>query len=374
MEYQLRDIMKKIIAILLIAVSLSILYILLAKDSTLKIGFIGGLSGRFAKLGNDTFNSVKFAFEEINYKIGNNNIVLIPKDDEQDLAKARKGITELLNEDVKLTIGNITSSMTKESLKVINDKDMILFSPTARSNDLINLDDNFLRAQDTYMPSSFNVLSKYLVKHDIKKILYFYNNAHPSILHKYLNDFQKSFQNLGGEKFVEGIEIDETLEDRIKKIDQGSIDAILIISGSYDSAKVAQFLKREDFNKQIIITEWAYYLDFLENGGKAIENILLLTSYNMNSKSKEYLEFVKNYKDKFKKSPTPYSMHAYETARIIIETLKKDDNILNLKSNILKQKVFQGLQGKIIFNQYGDVVRDYFLVKIKNNKFVKIDE
>ena len=59
--------------------------------------------------------------------------------------------------------------------------------------------------------------------------------------------------------------------------------------------------------------------------------------------------------------------------KILIENLKKSSDISTLKNRILEIKKYDGLQGDIIFDKYGDVFREYFIMKVQNSEYKKVN-
>ena len=104
--------------------------------NVIKIGLVAGLSGKYSSLGTDVRNGTVLAFEDINYRINNTQFELMQKDDKQNKKEAKKLIEEFIEDDIKVIIGNSTSSMTKISLESIKkENDVMLISPTASSDD-----------------------------------------------------------------------------------------------------------------------------------------------------------------------------------------------------------------------------------------------
>lgn len=343
-------------------------------SETIKVGFIAGLSGKYSTLGHSVKNGVSLAFEENNYLINNKKVELILKDDKQDKNEAKKVVTELIEDNIKVIIGNTTSSMTKISLKEINKKDnILLISATASSDEFSDKNDNFLRTQVSNNYEKFNFLSDYLIKNSLLSISLIYDEDNISYVNSYANNLEKSLIKKGGSKYLSRIKINQEYETIIKKLKNNDSDLIFIVANSLDASKLIQYLKINNINKKILCSGWSKTKELITSGGKAVEDVLFVTSYDENSNKQEYLDFVANYKKRYKKEPSGFAALSYETAMLIIKTLEKDENVLNLKKNIIKEKTFQGLQGKIVFNKFGDVKRDSFLMTIKNSKFVKLD-
>ena len=72
--------------------------------------------------------------------------------------------------------------------------------------------------------------------------------------------------------------------------------------------------------------------------------------------------------------PFVLDAQGYELGKILIQNLLESEDISTLKQRILKKKIYEGLQGNIIFDKYGDITREYFIMQVKNAKYVKINE
>ncbi len=368
--------MKKItfFAIVIISLFLFVQYTT-NKAESIKLGFVAGLSGKYSTLGINVKNGVLMALEEINYKIGDKKIELIQKDDKQNPKEAKKVIEELINDNVKIIIGNTTSSMTNISIDLINkQKDVLLFSPTASSNLFSSKDDNFLRSQVANSSSKFAGASSYFKSKNIKNIIGIYDSNNLAYSKDFLNNLEKAFINENGKKFVETIKLSDSFETIKNKIKKQDVDLIVIVANSIDSAKLIQYLRLNDINNMIMGSAWGRSQDFIEEGGKAVESVLFVSTYNNYSKNKKYLDFSKKYEKKYNKKISVFSIQAYETTKIIIDTLKKDSNTNNIKKNILNKKVYNGLQGEIIFDKFGDVSRDFYLVHVENGKYKVLEQ
>ena len=117
-------------------------------SKVIKIGLVAGLSGKYSSLGTDVRNGIVLAFEDINYQINNTKFELIQKDDKQNKKEAKKVIESFIQDDIKVVIGNSTSSMTKVSLSSLQKaNDIMLISATASSDEFSFKNDNFIRTQ-----------------------------------------------------------------------------------------------------------------------------------------------------------------------------------------------------------------------------------
>ncbi len=365
--------MYKLIA--LISILLSSLFFTACddkKEEEIKIGFVAGLSGKYSSLGTSIRDGFVLAFDEIDHTINNKQIKIIQKDDKQDKKEAKKIIDSFIKQEIKLIVGNATSSMTAISLPIVNkQKDMLLISATSSSDDFSFKDDNFLRIQVEHSVKRYKNLSQYAAKNGYKNIFFIYDSKNYKYASGYENIFQKTFIESGGNKFVGKADLNGDYKDIIKQLKEIKYDLILIVGNSLDSANIIQYIRHNKINTQILGSGWAKTMDFIENGGRAVEGVIFSTGYDDKSKDKKFLEFIERFKNKYNKTPSVFAAQGYELGQILIKELKQSSDISNLKQRILKTKKFEGLQGDIIFDKYGDVFREYFIMEVKNKEYIE---
>ena len=355
----------------IIVLIISYFYIFEKKDETIKIGFVGALTAKYSVLGNAMMNGVILAFEEENYKINGKKIELYFKDDKKDEEVNKKIVNDFINQCVKIVIGNVTSSMSKISMSIINNyPDMFMISAASASNEFSGIDDQFFRVHVANNQQRFDNFATYIKNQNFNNIYGVYDAGNITYTKDYLINFEKTFITKNGNPFIQYSTI-EDLDYLVKDIKEKNPDLILICANSGDAARVIQYLRLNDVNTQIASSEWAMTPTFLENSGKFSEGVIFNIDYDENSKNEKFLKFVEDFKNKYNIYPSMYAVKGYEAARVIIELLKMGKET-ELKKNLLIKKEFQGLQDTIIFDKYGDVIRDFNTYKIINGKFEKI--
>ena len=368
--------MKQIYKNILVVFLISTLFIGCGEkqDEDIKIGFVAGLSGKYSALGISIRDGFTLAFDEIDYKINNQKVVIIQKDDKQDINEAKKVIDSFILNDIKLVVGNATSSMTAVTFPIVNKyKDMLLISATASGSDFTAQDDNFLRIQVEHSAKRYTELSNYIHDKGYKNIFFIYDSKNISYSKGYEGFFQNMIVERGGNKFIGKADLNTSYSEIIKKLKSVKNDLILIVGNSVDSANIIQYIRVNKIDTKVLGTGWAKTMDFIENGGKAVEGVLFSTGYDDKSKDKAFVEFVRKYKQKYKAKPSVFAAQGYELGKILIKNLKESTDISTLKNRILKTKQYDGLQGDIIFDKYGDVFREYFIMEVKNREYIKIN-
>ncbi len=343
------------------------------KEEDIKIGFVAGLSGKYSDLGTSIRDGFILAFNEIGNEINGKKVTIIQKDDKQNENEAKRIIDNFIKNDIKLVVGNATSSMTSVTFPIVNKhKDMLLASVTASSSDFTAKDDNFIRIQVEHSAKRYKALLDYTTKKGYKNIFFIYDSKNIKYTKGYEETFQDIFVANGGNKFVGKVDLNKPYEEIVEAIQSVPNDLILIVGNSVDSANIIQYLRINKVNTKILGSGWARTMDFIVNGGKAVNGVLFATGYDDNSQDKAFLNFLKNFRKTYNKNPSVFSAQGYELGKILIQNLKNSFDISTLKQRILKIKEYNGLQGKIIFDKYGDVFREYFIMEVKNKEYVKV--
>ncbi len=342
-------------------------------NEEIKIGFVAGLSGKYSSLGTSIRDGFTLAFDEINHEINGQKVKIIQKDDKQDKNEAKKIIDGFIKDNIKLVVGNATSSMTAISFPVVNkQKGMLLASVTASGSDFTAKDDNFIRIQVEHSTKRYKALNTYVKSNGYKNVFFIYDSKNLKYTEGYEGFFQNMIVESGGNKFIGRADLNQPYDEIIKKINLSQNDLILVVGNSIDSANIIQYIRVNKINTKILASGWAKTMDFIENGGKAVEGVIFATGYDDNSKDKAFLDFRKKFKVKYNKNPSVFSAQGYELGQILIQNLKNSSDMSTLKQRILKIKKYNGLQGDIIFDKYGDIFREYFIMEIKNRQYTKI--
>lgn len=223
------------------------------QEDEINIGFVAGLSGKYSSLGVSVRDGFIMAFEEINNTIDGKKVRIIQKDDKQDEAEAKQVVDFFVNNNIKLIVGNTTSSMTKVTLENIKNKDdMLLISATASSSEFSQQDDNFLRVQVDNSPNRFSSLAKVLVDRGYKKIFCIYDSKNKVYANDYTNTLESVFIENGGSQYVAKMDLNDKYQDILTKVNKTDNDLILIVGNAVDSANMIQYLRVKNITTKIL--------------------------------------------------------------------------------------------------------------------------
>jgi branched-chain amino acid transport system substrate-binding protein len=166
----------------------------------LKVGFVGSLTGRYSDLGVAGRNGATLAVEHINEAGGIQGrlVELIVKDDKNDPDVAVQVDKELINEGVAAIIGHMTSSMSKAAVPLINEKQIVMVSPTTTTNDLTGLDDYFFRTSTPDLEQSRQLIRYTFNEQKLRTLAVVYDLSNPAYSEGWYHNAKAEFESLGG--------------------------------------------------------------------------------------------------------------------------------------------------------------------------------
>ncbi len=356
-----------------------ILLIACSPKEPVRIGFLGGISGRSADLGVAGRNGAMLAIEQKNAAGGikGQPVELVVKDDEQNPETARRAVAELISRNIELVIGPMTSSVAAAVMPQINSSKTILLSPTVTTTELTGKDDRFLRViADTSSYASKSANFQYMnQKH--RTVAALYDQGNRSYTESWLNDFRREFEKLGGRillvrSFNSGT--DTVFHDTAKELLAVKPDAVLILANAVDAALVCQQIRKLSRQQAIVTSEWASTERFIELAGAAAEGVHVAQFVDRNNQSPRYLAFIKAYKERFGgQEPGFAGMAGYDTALVAMEALEQRASAQSLKETIIARKTFEGSQQQITIDRFGDANRKNYITEVRNGHFVTLE-
>ncbi|MBW2047490.1 MAG: ABC transporter substrate-binding protein [Deltaproteobacteria bacterium] len=345
------------------------------EEEPVKVGFAGVLTGRLSDLGRSGRNGVILAVEEVNRRGGINGrpVELIVKDDKQDPEEALRADRELIDEGVVAIIGHVTSAMSMAAVPLMNKEKVLMISPTTSTDRLKGIDDYFVRVMPPNRAETDNLAHHGFNKMGLKRLSAVYDLSNRAYTEGYFNNFREEFEGLGGkvihtETFTSGKDVDfSRLAELLLK---PGPDGILVAAGAIDTAMICQRLRVGGSKVSIISSGWAMTSDLLHEGGPAVEGVVFSQLFDRQSRHRRYLEFKKRFEERFGEPPDFAAAHGYEAASALFKALSENPDPGKLKDTLLKQDLFEGVQGDFKIDKYGDPQRPRFLITVKNGRFL----
>lgn len=345
----------------------------------IKIGFIAGTSGKVADLGISGRDAVQMLVEEYNENGGVNGrrIELVIKDDQQDPHIARSSVHQLIDEGVAAIIGPMTSDMAVAIIPTLDRLQIPAVSPTVSSQHLSGRDDFFFRVTSTTQVYATQSAAYHIKATDIRKIALVFDEDNRSFSENWLNTFKEYFTAHGGEVVAEigfASRQGRSFSDIARELLVHKADGVLIIANSMDSALLCQQIRKTDSDIQISLSDWGATERLLELGGRTVEGVLVVQTFDRNHQSERYKSFREEFINRFKREPGFAGVYAYDATQVVLTALSERKDNQSLKETIYAMQRFPGLQGDFSFDEFGDVTRARANISVvQNQKFIVLD-
>ena len=146
-------------------------------------------------------------------------------------------------------------------------------------------------------------------------------------------------------------------------------DAVVIVASALDTAMLAQQIRKVGSKVVLAASEWSSTEQLLELGGKAVEGMILSQFFDRESSDPAYIAFRDHYREQFGRLPGFAGVRAYDAAMVVLEALQQRRRDESLKEAVLRIRTFQGLQGSLTFDDFGDVEGRTILTTVREGNF-----
>ncbi|TYO96385.1 amino acid/amide ABC transporter substrate-binding protein (HAAT family) [Geothermobacter ehrlichii] len=361
---------------------LLLLLLLLAacrQNDPVRIGYLAELNGRYADVGMAGRNGALLAVEDANRKGGihGHPVELLVRDDRQNPDVVRKMVAELQAAGVAAIVGPMISQMGIAVKPELDRRRLLALSPTVSTSRLDNQDDWFFRLYPSTRQFGADYAAWIRRSHGLDSMIAVIDEANAAYTQTFYQAFSRNFSRLGGRMlppvtYYSGKHI--PFYRLAREIAASAAAGLLILASAMDTAMLCQQLKGLGFSRPTFASEWSGTEDILRFGSSAIEGLIFYNTFDRDNGSHLYRRFVERYRQRFGQNPGFASVHAYDAASILIETLRRNGDPARLKRTLLAIGSFRGLQGLLTFTPTGDIQRRRFQVEIRDGRFRTIDE
>ena len=355
----------------------------------IKIGLLVPLSGKNSMIGKSIIKSIRIAINKIN----NPSIEIIPKDTKSNPEITLREAKKLKNQGIKIIIGPVFN----ENLNYFDELDGVIF--LSLTNKLIDNPKNIISA-GINATSQLNTISKFQQMNNLKKKIFlipkenykeeiekaikkskiksrnvYYYDSDPTKLTKQIENITKypqRKQNLKDEILRLENSDDVNKERKIEKLKKkdtiGKInfDSILIADFDETLKSITTSLLYTDVSPKevyyITLNQWFDESLLKETSSQPI--------YFPSINKENYINFTKDYYEKFNEYPNQLSFLSYDLIGLIYYLISKNNFIIDEKIFLKKDK-FKGKVGifQIQDNKINHILNFY---KVENSNFKKI--
>ena len=348
-----------------------------APPEPVKLGFLGGLSGRVADLGEAGRNGALLAVEETNLAGGVNGrrVELLIHDDEQQAPAAVKATEALVAARVDAIIGPMTSSMGEAILPVATRAGVVVVSPTITSSLLAGLDDLLFSVAPS-VETSTRRCAAFEYARGIRRVAIVYDLSNRTFSADWAEHFRRDFTSLGGTVVAEASFMsgdDASYGEAIRKLAVAKPDALHIVASAVDTVRLTQLARNLGLNQPVTSSSWAATEHLIQLGGRTVEGMTLIQLFNRDDPSPRYRAFAAAYTARFKQEPGFGGVAAYDATKATLTALATATKHQSLKQALLAGGPYEGLQGRWKFDRNGGGSRRTYVTVVRNGRFVLVD-
>lgn len=341
------------------------------------IFFLGPLTGRYSNMGQESRDGLILAMEEYNSTHGGEDFLLVTRDDENSAERAAAVVMEALERDISIIVGPMTSTLSLAVVDLVKDTEAVLISPTASTEELSGKDDGFFRLVEAYTQEGRHLARFAREEWGLTKLAAVYDLGNQAYSEGWLSSLEKDFMARGG------VIVSRSVLDTSKTGDHGRVareimeenpEVVVLALPGVDAGIIAQNLKYYDRNVRIMLSTWARDDDFLTHGGSAAEGALFTEMFRGDSRRERYREFVGSFERRFGYEPSFLAGLGYESFLLISEAYGRKKRGVSLREALGGVTDFQGLQGSIALDDFGDVLRDHHYGLVRGGEYIYLEE
>jgi len=343
----------------------------------LRIGFLGGLSGRVADLGEAGRNGAQIAVEEINKAggIDGRSVELVVRDDAQTPGKAIAAVNELIAARVEAIIGPMTSAMAEVVLPITERAGIVMVSPTVTARKFFGLDDNFFLIMSSTREEATLSADYHYRESGVRRVAAIYDLQNRAYTESWKEDFTIAFQKLGGS--VDPVPYESGRDNDVDAIARLALskqpDAVLLITSAVDATRFAQKIREHNGALLLFASQWATTERLIELGGKAVEGMILHNYFDQGSLTDAMVRLRRTYEERFRRTPGFAAVAAYDATHAIAGALARREGKQALAETLRTRGPFAGAEAGVAFDRFGDNTRRVpHVTLVRDGRFVTI--
>lgn len=348
-----------------------------AAGDTIKIGFLGALTGDVAMFGKPTLEGMKMAAEDLNAAGGvlGKKIEIVEADNRGDKQEGASVTQKLISRDnVVAIVGDPTTGITKVAAPIAQKAQVLLISAGATGPGVVENGDFIFRntlLDSVAIPACIDYFANEL-KYKKVAIITSDNND-------YSVGFSQTFRDAAKGKGIE-IVADEKVKDGDKDF-SGQVTNIkakkpdvIFFSGYYtEGALIMKEARKQGVKANMFGGDGLFSPEFIKLGGSAVEGSMSALGFAPEQASPETAKFIAAFSKKFAgQVPGLFDAQGYDGVMMIADAIKRANNAdpKVFKTAMASTKNFQGVSGTITIRANREPIKTPLcLLAVKDGKF-----
>lgn len=348
-----------------------------AAGDTVKIGFLGALTGDVAMFGKPTLDGMKMAAEEVNAAGGVNGkkIEIVEADNRGDKQEGASVTQKLISRDgVVAIVGDPTTGITKVAAPIAQKSQVVLLSAGATGPGVVETGDFIFRntlLDSVAIPACIDFFAKDM---GYKKVAVITsdNNDYSVGLSQTFRDAAKTkgIEIVADEKVKDG---DKDFSAQITNIKAKKPD-VIFFSGYYtEGALIMKEARKQGMKANMFGGDGLFSPKLIELGGSAVEGTMAALGFSPEQASPVTAKFVEAYKKKFNGAePGLFDAQGYDGVMMLVDAMKRANSTdpKVFKTSLAQTKNYEGVSGTITIRDNREPIKTPLaLLAVKDGKF-----
>jgi branched-chain amino acid transport system substrate-binding protein len=346
-----------------------------AKSDEHTIGVVLALTGRGATYGQESLNGMQLALDEVNeeaQKSDGPRFRMVVEDSQSSGEQTVEAFRRLIDQHhVFVAVGFTLSDEALSAAPLAEQRKVILFSPSASSDDIKNAGDYIFRNRESAAVQADAVAKAALERFGRKNIAVLHSNSANGISYRdaFVNAVLKQ-----GAPTPTTIGYDEGKDDyrpEIERLRAENPDAVYLVGLDKELGLILKQAHETGFTPQFFGSVGAISQRLLDIAGPAAEGLICGSSpFDPKSDDPRIREFVRKYKERFGADPEYFSATSYDAIRLVTGFMK--EGVLDadaMKARLYAVENYPGIGGTTTFDQYGEVTKPMSLVQVQGGEF-----
>lgn len=348
-----------------------------AASDTIKIGFLGALTGDVAMFGKPTLEGMKMAADDLNATGGvlGKKIEIVEADNRGDKQEGASVTQKLISRDnVIAIVGDPTTGITKVAAPIAQKAQVLLISAGATGPGVVENGDFIFRntlLDSVAIPACIDYFANDL-KYKKVAIITSDNNDYSVGFSQTFRDAAKGkgITIVADEKVKDG---DKDFSGQVTNIKAKQPD-VIFFSGYYtEGALIMKEARKQGVKANMFGGDGLFSPEFIKLGGTAVEGSMSALGFAPEQASPETAKFIDAFSKKFAgQVPGLFDAQGYDGVMMIADAIKRANSAdpKVFKAAMAATKNFQGVSGTITIRANREPIKTPLcLLAVKDGKF-----
>jgi branched-chain amino acid transport system substrate-binding protein len=342
----------------------------------IKVGSIFAKSGPATIGGQSAIEGIRFAVQELNDNGGvrGKQIQIVEIDNQSTALGSKLAAEKAVEEDVVIVFGANWSSHSIAMAPVLQRARIPMISPFSTNPDVTQVGDYIFRVC-FIDPFQGRIMASFATRHLKAKTAAILTNASGRYSEGLSEYFRQHFVFLGG-KVVFSADYLYNTEDftiHLKEIVKLKPDVVFVPGHIIDSGRIIKQSRGMGIKVPILGGDgWGDAM--YDHAGAALDDAYYSDHWHENNENAKSLRFVKNFREEFKSKENAGTALAYDAVYLFADAAARASSLdpTEIRNALAKTDQFEGITGRISFNEFGDPIKPAVIWKYLQGKSMYI--